>query len=165
MVTSTLTRNDVEFLSYVLSIGADPGRTLESQRYHHRFLPIEFAAFSSTVSNAKLLLKHGAIIDGTDAIQLVARHGRLEMVRCFIEAGGNVDGILDPTIMSSPPYRVYGIALHYAASAGYIDVVKLLLDSGADPKARDTEGDTAMRRARANNHKRVIKLLQLYDDD
>lgn len=162
---STLTRNEVEFLSYLLSIGADPGRTLDSVRYAYIFLPIEFCAFSSTESNARLLLRHGAIVDKTNAIQLAAQNGRLEMVRLLLEAGGNVNWIINPTDFSTPYYfgtRTYGTALHYAAAGGFPDVVEFLMEKGADSKILDSAGKTAVARARENNHEEIVWLIQSY---
>ena len=164
VVCSTLTRNEVEFLSYLLSIGADPGRSLSSARIGYIFLPLEFTAFSSTVSNARLLLQHGAVIIGTEAVQMAAEHGRLDMVQLLIEAGGNPNAIID----SESPYynyaRTYGTPLHNAVSGGHLDVAKFLLESGADIKMRDTAGNTTMMRAQAVNSADIIALLHTYNE-
>ena len=154
VVCSTLTRNEVEFLSYLLSIGADPGRYI--------FLPLEFTAFSSTVSNARLLLQHGAVIIGTEAVQMAAEHCRLDMVQLLIEAGGNSNSIID----SESPYynysQTYGTPLHNAVSGGYLDVANFLLESGAASKMRDTVGKTMVMRAQSVNRADTIALLPTY---
>ena len=41
-----------------------------------------------------LLLKNGAIINGTNALQLAATHGKLGTVRLLVEASADVNGML-----------------------------------------------------------------------
>ena len=50
-------------------------------------------------------------------------------------------------------------ALHYAAMKGHSEVVKLLVDKGADVMSEDTEGQTAMHWAVDGGHLEVIKML------
>jgi ankyrin repeat protein len=65
-----LVHNKVEFLTYLLkTAGANPGISFHhSTRYFYTLLPLEFAAYSSSEANARLLLKYGAIINGTNAL-------------------------------------------------------------------------------------------------
>ncbi|MEO8465949.1 MAG: ankyrin repeat domain-containing protein [Gammaproteobacteria bacterium] len=56
--------------------------------------------------------------------------------------------------------RRYGdTALMWAAVAGYVDVVRLLIEAGADVRAVDDEGMTALQLARANGHTEVASAL------
>jgi uncharacterized protein len=50
-------------------------------------------------------------------------------------------------------------ALMWAAVAGHIDVVRLLIEAGADVRAVDDEGVTALHLARANGHTEVAAAL------
>jgi len=50
-------------------------------------------------------------------------------------------------------------ALHLAAYHGHYDVVKLLLEKGADPNKKDDLG-TPLYHAIAQNHPEVVALLQ-----
>ena len=50
-------------------------------------------------------------------------------------------------------------ALHLASLYGFRKIVKLLLDAGAEPRARNRYGDTAVHDAILNNHKPVVELL------
>ncbi len=50
-------------------------------------------------------------------------------------------------------------ALHYAASEGHVDVVRLLLDRGADPGVSALGGMTPLFLAAAGGHADVVKLL------
>ncbi|GLH10406.1 uncharacterized protein GBIM_15357, partial [Gryllus bimaculatus] len=50
-------------------------------------------------------------------------------------------------------------ALHYAASGGNIAITKLLLDSKADPNARDNEGVTPLMRAAKSGDAQSTELL------
>ena len=157
-----LVGNKVEFLTYLLETdGADPGRSLlRSTRYFYTLLPLEFAAYSSSEANATLLLKHGAIITGTNALQLAAQHGKFGMVRLLVEAGGDVNGMLDP----NDPSTVYfgsrsdarGTILHYAAEGGFKNIVEFLLEHGADPKKLNTFGCTALERGQLKGHYDIV---------
>ena len=50
-------------------------------------------------------------------------------------------------------------ALHMAARRGNVDVIGALLDGGADIEARDSDGDTPLRRAVNRNKVEAAKLL------
>jgi ankyrin repeat protein len=47
-----------------------------------------------------------------------------------------------------------------AAAEGQLEVVRHLLDHGADRSLEDTDGDTALTFARQNGHAEVVKLLE-----
>jgi ankyrin repeat protein len=51
-------------------------------------------------------------------------------------------------------------ALILASEQGNIDIVKLLLDNGADVNAKTTSGRTALIWARENRHENIVKLLE-----
>jgi ankyrin repeat protein len=51
-------------------------------------------------------------------------------------------------------------ALMTAAAEGQLEVVRLLLERGADPTLVDTDGDTALSFARQNGHTMVAQLLE-----
>jgi ankyrin repeat protein len=48
----------------------------------------------------------------------------------------------------------------YASAEGQMEVVKLLLLSGADPSLKDIDGDNAGTFAQNNGHKEIADLLQ-----
>jgi ankyrin repeat protein len=50
-------------------------------------------------------------------------------------------------------------ALHHASNVGNCDVVKLLIDSGADTSEVDNDGDSAMHIASSHGHFDVVKIL------
>jgi len=50
-------------------------------------------------------------------------------------------------------------ALHLAASEGQLDVVRLLIERGADVSARDRWGGTPLDDARRHGHRAVEELL------
>jgi ankyrin repeat protein len=49
--------------------------------------------------------------------------------------------------------------VHVAASEGNEEVVKQLLENGADVEVKDSDGWTALHRAASEGHEEVIKLL------
>ena len=62
----------------------------------------------------------------------------------------------DPNIVDN---QEHFSALMHAAAEGYIEVVKILLDHGADATLKDIDGDTAESFARKNGHTGVADLL------
>jgi ankyrin repeat protein len=112
------------------------------------------------------LLKHGTIINGTNALQLASQHGKLGMVRLLVEAGGDVNGMLDPddpsTVYFGSRSDARGTMLHYAAEGGFKNIVEYLLEHGADPKKLNTFGYTALERAQLKGHYDIVGLIRPY---
>lgn len=55
-------------------------------------------------------------------------------------------------------------ALMLAVSHGRIDMVQMLLDSGADINIQDEDGSTALMCAAEHNHIQIVKLLLAQPD-
>jgi serine/threonine-protein phosphatase 6 regulatory ankyrin repeat subunit B len=53
-------------------------------------------------------------------------------------------------------------ALMIASERGHKEVVKLLLEKGADVNAKNKEGMTALKYASENGHKEIVELLKSY---
>lgn len=92
--------------------------------------PLEFAAQSGDLAEAKVALK-----DGAD-------------VNALATAWSQITGVED--------YRV----LHVAAEQGHLPIIELLLNLGADPFVQTADGRTPLDLAQANGHTQVAKLLK-----
>lgn len=88
-------------------------------------------------------------LSGDNALHWAARSNDLDAATLLIEAGINVNqhGELGRT------------PLHEACSCGHKDMVRLLVDHGADMYAA-TEGDTRFSLARLNGHDDICELLR-----
>ena len=89
-------------------------------------------------------------LGGCRSIQTEARIGSLQGVRQAVEGGANVNG---KTLM----WRV--TALHEAAGNGHVDIVRYLIEHGAEVNIRSEGGDTPLHRAAANGHVKIINIL------
>jgi ankyrin repeat protein len=131
--------------------------SLVHQRYAGRTLLHEAAAAGSSAA-VELLLSSGADPNATDG----GGHAPLyslgngcvtaggEVVRSLVRAGANVNansGVKNCT------------ALHMAARRDNVDVARALLECGADIEARDSLGETPLRRAVNCNQVGVAALL------
>ncbi len=59
-------------------------------------------------------------------------------------------------------FMALGSPLHTAAGNGRVDIVKFLLDHGADPKLCDTLSFLPIENAWNNNHTEVVDLFKSY---
>ena len=110
-----------ETLRAILELGLDPNEVGASGR-----TPLMVAARLDLVEAAGILLAHGAILD-TGAKDAVAQTDSTGDPLCT--SGDKAAG--------DTPGRT---ALSYAAERGSLDMVRLLLDHGADPASRDNAG-------------------------
>ena len=89
-------------------------------------------------------------LNGTSALIETAQSGNLEIVRCLIDAGADVNAA------NSDGHT----ALMYASQWGHIDVVDELLSRGADVDAQTVDGSTALSFAKIDENPKIIRLLK-----
>ena len=85
-----------------------------------------------------------------DRFLLAVRNGDVAGVKAALASGANVN----------TKFRYDRMALSFAADRGNLDVVKVLLDAGADVSARDTfYGMDAMSQALSKKHTVIVRML------
>ena len=92
--------------------------------------------------------KRSASTQGVAALLTAIRQGETMRVHRFLDSGVNLDGM----VQEQTPLTV-------AAAAGHADIVKLLLDAGANPDLPNGQGDTALVLAQRHGHLPVVALL------
>lgn len=159
--------NNVPLLTYLLEYGgADPNDDLQTMRYR----PLAKAAMANNVETSELLIRHGANINESGALLIAAQKGHAEIVECLIRhkdvVGGERPNVnLDlhrwrDTMLYMGP-REEETALHKAVKGGHANVVKLLVENGADVKLIDMNGQTAMDIARdTEDNGAMIQVLE-----
>jgi len=124
--------------------------------------------------------------DGWPLLHLAAAFANLETVRTLLDAGAEVRQVSDTPMRNEALHAVLGLSkdaevtrlliergadvnaaqtagyrpLHEAAVAGREDLVRMLLDAGADKTARCDRGKTPGEYARERGHMAVAELLE-----
>lgn len=147
------------------------------------------SALAGNLDNVRRLVSEGANVDSVDAekrtaLMFAAFNGHTQVVEYLLQIGAKLEhkdstGRTALLYASSGPYpetvelllkkkakvNIQGTlegftALMTAAAEGQIEVVRLLLEYGADPDIVDTDNDTAASFARLNGHTAVEALLK-----
>lgn len=110
------------------------------------------AAEKGRAKHAKKMLSLGADVNAKDKWQVTAlmsasKNGYLGIVRDLVTRKAIIEDYKGNS------------ALVWAAWAGHLDIVKLLLEYGADVKALDENGNTALFDATRRGHAEVVKVL------
>jgi hypothetical protein len=121
-------------------------------------VPVKWAVSAAANGEVRLLdylLTHGADVNtrtqyGESLLGVAAAAGQMEVARMLIARGARLDNRTDVT--SETP-------LTEGAQMNHTDMVKLLLDHGADPGARDVLDRTALDWAHENGNARMASLL------
>ncbi|XP_070568943.1 putative ankyrin repeat protein RF_0381 isoform X2 [Ptychodera flava] len=142
--------------------------------------PIHYAAEEGYTEIVQLMLKQAKNVDcttkgGSTPLFLAAKNGHTDTVRVLKEAGADVSqrkGEVSPLqiaaqnghlltleyLIKSGATELTG-AFHSAIEKGYIDVVRLLKDSGANVEAKTTAGDYPIHLAAWNGRSNIIQYL------
>ena len=121
-----------EMVKFLLQHGASPNFSAAG------WTPLHMAASLGALATVKLLLRFGASIDpahkeGTPLL-LAVQHGSIAVVRDLIAAGADID-VRD---------SLGGNLVAIAADQHHEEIVRLLVQLGIDPCARDSEGRDAI---------------------
>ncbi|MBO0839162.1 MAG: ankyrin repeat domain-containing protein, partial [Actinobacteria bacterium] len=100
---------------------------------------------------APLLASHGAAVDSSGSwigASCTGNQGRKddpEYVRALLRYGARANDrrVGDPAATTGVG-ALNATALHYAAKAGFLQTIEVLLEHGADPNARDSQGRTPL---------------------
>lgn len=153
------------------------------------YTPLMFAARGGHSETVKLLLKHHAEVNlrsesqngqGYTAVFFAARNDHPDIVKMLADAGADLRKKCpyDETALHVASFRAASMlmlyrkrlnidekslwgstALHNAISHGDMELVKLLVNSGADINAVDDNGDTPLATAAWNSNHEALKLL------
>ncbi|KAI9856206.1 MAG: hypothetical protein M1813_009223 [Trichoglossum hirsutum] len=118
-----------------------------------------------------LLIEKGAAINDCDALHRASEGGQVGIVEVLIRRGANVDG---KATLQNPAVNSFHFSLkaetdtstqggetplQVAAFHGHVAVAKLLLKSGADILAGDSQRLTALHFAAGNGQEAIVRLL------
>jgi ankyrin repeat protein len=160
---------NVDLVGMLLEAGADANGGNEDGQ-----TALMLAARTGNVAVAETLVKHGADVNRRErfkdqtAVMWAAGENHPEMVAFLVSKGADVNIRAKstdwPTQISNEPrvqYRPTGglTPLLYAARAGCLDCVKVILDAGADADRPNPDGMTPMMMALDNGYPAVAHLL------
>ncbi|KUI67594.1 Ankyrin-1 [Cytospora mali] len=129
-------RRKPDLVAALLELGADPLHPVEQSKKlsNYNSSLLSRAAMAEGPRMTEMLLEHGLPVAHTGAIHAAARWGHLDTMHLLMEHGADLDEVL-PNWSDWTP-------MHFAASKGQVDAMKLLEHSGARSDLKDVNGKT-----------------------
>jgi hypothetical protein len=133
----------VPLIDLLCDYGADPNKEIGAALGHGEFVAVEalirrgakidlsVAAATGRTEDARTLLAGASEQQRHKALALSCQFGRVEIVRMLLDAGE------DPNRFNPMGCHSHSTPLHQAALCGNMDVVRLLVEHGADPAIKD----------------------------
>ena len=142
--------DDLEMADRLLAAGADVNAADD-----HGVTPLERAAENASLPMVRRLVEAGANVNASQAsgltpLMTAARTGSTEVVRTLVGHGAEVNAVTAETRSS---------ALMWAVSEPHPEIVRLLLDAGADPRLSTVKGFTPLMFAARNGDVATAKAL------
>ena len=133
---------------------------------------LKWAAESGDYYEVKRLIEAGADVNaqskaGWTALMLASEKGHIDIVKLLVEEGADVNSVTKFEVRSTSYGGIYKdyeptggyTALMAASEYGHTEIVKLLIEGGADINAQDEDSYTALRYAVREGHTEIVKLL------
>jgi len=145
---------DVDMLKLLVDRGADVDARRKSER-----TPLASAVVFGHGAAVRYLLSKGAKSNvGDVGLSRAVFQGNVEIVKALVEAGAEVKNsgnLVFPGFGGSEPILVFA-CFSYNANP---QIVRMLLDRGADPAAKSQQGRTPLELARERGYEEVARLL------
>ncbi|XP_023224750.1 ankyrin-1-like [Centruroides sculpturatus] len=144
--------NHKDIIDYLIKHGA----LIECRCINH-FTPLLLAAKEGHIDAIKILLENNADVSVVDrneksVVYWLCERNHPEALKILLE-----DSFAPNLIFKEDAYE--NNPLHVAAEHGYADVLKILLEHGADIHSKNEDEETALHLAAQSGHRNVVKLL------
>jgi ankyrin repeat protein len=118
------------------------------------------------------LIEHGANVQGSEALRGAAEARRISNARRLLELGADANEVLTKVDydVPEPPYRSpCGYALHFAIKGSMLnfvdgdspaEMVRFLLEKGAETNVLDDEGKTPLEVAKEAGEIDIVRVLE-----
>ena len=155
ILTTAVEDSHLAWFRFCLENGADPNLNLDLETYS----PLANAARYASVNVVSLLLKYKATLKGSGALALAAQHGKLNMVKFLLKKGAFVDENLVASPLDTDEEDEEGSALHLVKK-GRVDILKYLLESGANRNLTDHKGKTPLEKFLEMKDMKLVEALK-----
>lgn len=155
-LTVAILRKDVKMVRFLLSKGANANDTY--------WLPPETvlarAAKLPSLEIMKLLLEHGAKIEGSRALVGAAEGGNIDAATVLLAHGADINEVFRWDLWDDDlAMDTIGTALYIAVKHDQADFVQFLLERGARTDLANGEGITPRQLAQSEGKSEMLKLL------
>ena len=147
--------NHLAWVRFYLENGADPNLNLDLDTYS----PLATAAGYASVNVVSLLLKYNATLKGSGALAPAAQHGKLNMVKFLLKKGAFVDENCVTSDPDTDEQDLGGTALHLVKK-GRVDILKYLLETGANRNLTDHKGRTPLEKSLEMKDMKLVEALK-----
>lgn len=157
LVSACYTGN-IALARFLLDKGAD-------SNIGHEALVWAIVGPNASLEMVELLLARGTVIKGTGALIAAAENGNIGAVKLLLEHGAKTGDLALEEVEEWGGYDDrklvdQGPALYKAAAKGYLAIVELLLEKGADPTHGDRVGGYPADIAEKNGHGEIARKLR-----
>ncbi|KAF2668528.1 ankyrin [Microthyrium microscopicum] len=154
VVVRAVSDDDIALLTYLLENGADPdgGGRFE-------WMPAIAVAIEEgkDLEIIKLLARYGADVKRKGLLAMAANEDRVDVIEYLLESGASINEDVGDCVLL--PHDK-GSALHVAAAEDHLDVVRTLVEKGADVGLKDSEGKSALDKAKQAGHSVIVDFLE-----
>lgn len=148
-------------LRWLLDHGADPNKQCSIE-----LTPFSIAVVTAPLANIELLLTEGADVNKGKPVHYVIDREKdvIPVLQLLLDHGAPVNTPLYDRKQDYNSWRLYyfrnlGSPLHLAACAGKTDIVKFLLNNGADTASQDNHGRTPGQCAAKYQHWDTLEII------
>jgi ankyrin repeat protein len=141
---------------------SEPNATLKTKWYA---TPMSDAVIKSSLDIIHIFFQHSGSLDQGKLLHYAVQRNssdRIQVVNLILSKSPPIDDVLfqrNPGLYSMCQAFGLGTPIYYVARAGHLDVVKLLVENGADPHIVNSCGELPVDAANAHGHLDTVSYI------